>query len=163
VRAEDSSGAATSDSKEQRLLDAGAIPPSAVAANGCLRNISNALAPEAWFDAAANACQPGSLRLGVEQTQQVDRTDQATFELPERPSSSCFSIYTIVSPNLLPIEVAILDDKGHAQELGTLQTERAATPELGALCTLDAQVKTLRLRVARAKSGTIRLAVYGAK
>jgi hypothetical protein len=126
----------------------------------CLNALGANLNTDAWFDAAARACHPGSKRHDTAVTKAVGGDGQVTFDIPAGLMSSCWSAFAIVDDSLLPIRVELVDKDGLSRSLGVLSSNRGAIPSFGPFCALSQDFGRLRLRPDTVKSGRVSLAFY---
>ena len=139
------------------------LDPAQPNAVGCADRVSENLNPEAWFNAAAQACHPGAMRIGPPTSQTLDPGASTTFDIPSSARVSCFSAYANVAQILLPLVVEVVDDQNNAQALGTIRTTRVAIPDVGPFCPLRHGVQQLRFHSEPAAgkiSGSVTLAFF---
>lgn len=126
----------------------------------CLDTVDEKLDPNTWYDAAAQACHPGSKRHSATVSRATVRDGQVTFDIPPNLKASCWTAFAIADHTLLPILVDIIDRDGIIQPLGVLSSNRSTIPSFGPFCALRAHFNTLRLRPATSAIGKVSLAFY---
>jgi hypothetical protein len=126
----------------------------------CVDNLDAGLDSEAWYEAAAHACHPGSTRVTGIISLPLNAPGPLTVEIPAELQSSCWTAFASVDRMQLPIAVDIVDVDGSSQLLGTLVLPHSAIPALGPLCSVRTRFHHLAIRPSRVAESTLSLVFY---
>jgi hypothetical protein len=126
----------------------------------CLDSVSESLPSDEWIAAAAQACHPGSQKLGATISKVSDGDGQFGFEIPIGPKQRCWTAFAVVDQNLLPTQVGIVEKDGLFHPLGVLSTSRSVVPKSGPFCALQGDFNSVRLRSIRGSVGNASLTFY---
>jgi hypothetical protein len=119
----------------------------------CLDLVDETLEAEAWITAAAQACHPGSKKLGAGVSKIAEGDGQMTFAIPIGKKHRCWTAFAAVDQNLLPAQVEVIDKEGPIHAMGTLSKVRSAIPQSGPFCALQGDFSSVRLRLKQGSRG----------
>jgi hypothetical protein len=134
-----------------------------LAGPNCSNVVDQSLDADAWYDAAAQACHPGSKRRSAVLLQAAIRNGSVDIDIPTGPNSSCWTAFAIVDRVLLPMLVDIVDKDGNARSMGKLWSTQSAIPSFGPFCALEENFRTLRLRAETTAAGKVSWALYSSE
>jgi hypothetical protein len=137
----------------------GLAPILATRGRGCLDAVEEKLGGDDWYDTAARACHPGSIRSSDVISRQLARAG-ASVPIPEQLREACWIAFASVEPRALPISVGIVDDEARVQALATLYAARSAIPAFGPLCALGASYDELRFQSAASTKSKLSVVFY---